>query len=137
MRSFIVSAVVLLVVLAAGCNPVGMDDTRCWVRGRIYTDASRTTGAEDVGVFTIGTQESYVTMTNENGDFFIEIQLYPVQEEGFTGTTGTITFGLKATFEAMEYTYGAEDEFFFTVFGGDTLTMYDIDLSEFKPIQGK
>ena len=135
MRSIVVSAVVLFVVLAAGCNPVGMDDTRCWVRGRIYTDVFRTTGAENVGVFTIGTQESYSTMTDENGDFMIEIQMYPEQGEGYTGITGSVTFGVKATIMQLEYVYGIESEFEFTVFGGDTLTMYDIDLDMFQEVQ--
>lgn len=135
MRSTVVSAVVLLLVIAAGCNPVGMDDTRCWVRGTIYTSSSRTEGAEDVGVFTVGTQETYSTQTNENGDFFIEIQLFPVQGEGFTGTTGSVTFGLQATWGQLYYPYGIDDEFTFTLFGGDTLTMYDIDLGMFQPVQ--
>ncbi|MBN2587298.1 MAG: hypothetical protein JXA64_08125 [Candidatus Fermentibacteraceae bacterium] len=136
MRSYIVLGAVLLAVIAAGCSPVGMDDTRCFVRGRIYTDNTRTTGMENVGVFTLGTQETYTAMTNANGDFFIEIQLYPEQvtEQGEYGITGSVSFGLQATFGLQFYPYGIDDEFTFTVFGGDTLTMYDIDMTMFKPV---
>ncbi len=140
MRSFVFSAVALLVVLAAGCNPVGMDETRCYVMGRIYTDSTRTAGAENVAVFTEGTQETYSTMTNQNGDFFIEIQMYPQIGEGEEGSNGGYSsgipgyavFSLKATVGQLKYTYGIDDEFDLTVFGGDTLTLYDIDLSMFK-----
>ncbi|OPL19357.1 MAG: hypothetical protein AVO35_11475 [Candidatus Aegiribacteria sp. MLS_C] len=138
MRSYVFTAAVMLVLIAAGCNPVGMDDTRCYVLGRIFEDASHTTGAEDVGVFTMGTQESYTTMTNENGDFFIEIQLYPEVGTEQGGTSGSVTFGLQATYTGgpgtIQYIYGNEDEFEFTLFGGDTLNVYDIDLTMFKPV---
>ena len=38
MKIFAISVLSLLVVLAvAGCNPVGMDETRVYITGYIYT----------------------------------------------------------------------------------------------------
>lgn len=138
MRSCVLSAAVVIVLVAAGCNPVGMDDTRCYVQGRVYSNAARITGQENVGIFTLGTQETYMTMTNENGDFFIEIQLYPEVGTEQGGTSGSVSFGLQATYTSgtttIEYIYGNDEEFEFVLFGGDTLNVYDIDLSMFKPV---
>ncbi len=129
MRYCLVSVLAILVILAvAGCNPVGMDDTRVYVRGLIYTDSTHTTFAENIGVMTVGTQETYVTDTGANGRFWIEMQMYP---DSAGSGSGSITFGLKAFHETNEYIYGGETGTF-TVFGGDTLTMYDIDLDMFE-----
>jgi len=132
MRYYLVSAFALLVLLAASCNPVGMDETRVYVRGLIYTDSTRTAFAEGIGVLTLGTPETIVATTKPNGRFWIEIQMYPDS----TGmSTGTVTFGVKAVNGSEEYNYGGEGVTF-TVSGGDTLTMYDIDLDMFKSSSG-
>lgn len=134
MRRYLLSSIALAAIIVAGCNPVGMDETRCFVRGYVYTDTSRTVPAEGIGIHTIGTQETYSAMTDQNGYYFIEIQMYPETQEdgGYGGITGAATFGLHAVWSNLEYFYGGSNEFEFTVFGGDTLTMYTIDLSMFK-----
>jgi len=136
MKIFAISVLSLLVILAvAGCNPVGMDKTRVYVTGIIYTDALETTGAPGIGVTTTGTQETYVTETNSSGVFWIEIQFYP--ETGIAGTSqggipGSVTFGLRAfDAQAQEYYYGGDPDYTFTVFGGDTLNVYAINLTMF------
>ncbi|MEN8208152.1 MAG: hypothetical protein ABFR50_02765 [Candidatus Fermentibacteria bacterium] len=141
MKIFAISVLSLLVILAvAGCNPVGMDKTRVYVTGYIYTDPSETTGAEGIGVATTDTQESYVTETNANGSFWLEVQFYP--ETGISGTSqggipGSVTFGLRAYDESANvYYYGGTEEFTFTVFGGDTLNLYSINLSMFSAKSG-
>lgn len=136
MRRYIFPAVALLAVLAAGCNPVGMDETRCFVRGKIYENMAHTTGAEGVSVMITDTEETYITTTNANGDFFMEIQMYPEQVEGsgsYGGLAGEVTFGVIAVYNAMSYQYIGTDPTneFFTVTGGDTLTLYDVDLTMF------
>ena len=137
MKIIAISVLSLLVILAvAGCNPVGMDNTRAYVTGIIYTDASETTRAAGIGVATTLTQETYVTETDPNGVFWIEIQFYPEVGIGSTspgGIPGNATFGLRA-FDSgtKEYFYGGDEDYTFTVFGGDTLTMYAINLSMFE-----
>ena len=137
MKIFAISVLGLLVVLAvAGCNPVGMEKTRVYVTGTIYTDATETTGAEGVGVSTTATQESYVTMTNAHGVFWMEIQFYPEFVVG-DGIPGSVTFGVRAFREnGSKYFYGGNEEFTFTVFGGDTLTLYSINLNMFLDKSG-
>ncbi len=137
MKIFAISVLSLLVILAvAGCNPVGMDKTRVYVTGIIYTDTLESAGAPGVGIATTQTQETYVTVTDANGVFWLEIQFYP--EAGISGTsqsgiTGSVTFGLRAyNDESQVYYYGGNEEFLFTVFGGDTLSMYPINLDMFK-----
>lgn len=134
MRNYLIPAIALLVFLAAGCNPVGMDETRCYVMGRIYQDAAHSTGAEGVTVMTTGTTESYIVETNQNGDFFIEVQMYPQQGESgsSTGIPGYATFGVYALYQGLNYTYSGTTGNTFTVFGGDTLTLYDVDLTVFQ-----
>ena len=137
MRIFAISVLSLLVILAvAGCNPVGMDKTRVYVTGIIYTDTLETTGAPGIGVGTTGTQEVYVTETDANGVFWIEIQFYPdagISGSSQSGSSGSVSFGLRAyDNESNIYYYGGSEEFEFTVFGGDTLNMYSINLSMFK-----
>ncbi len=135
MKIFAISVLSLLVILAvAGCNPVGMDKTRVYVTGIIYTDSLETAGAEGIGIVTTATQESYVTVTNSDGVFWMEIQFYP--EAGISGTSpheGSVTFGLRAYDDASNvYYYGGAEGFEFTVFGGDTLNLYPINLGMFK-----
>ena len=130
MKKQIISASgILLAIAVAGCNPVGMEDTRLWVTGTIYVDSTFTQPAEGIGVMTKGTQESYVVETNASGYFEIEIQLYlEVEEE--EQYSGGVTFGVKAINGDREYEYGGTGTTF-TVFGGDTLSLYAIDLTDF------
>ncbi len=143
MKIVAISVISLLIILAvAGCNPVGMDKTRVYVTGFVYTDITETIGAEGIGLITTGTQETYLVETDANGRFWIEIQLYPETQyfEGSivpSGITGSVTFGLTAINEfAGEYVYGASASSSFTVFGGDTLTMYSINLAMFSAKNG-
>lgn len=138
MRKQIIYASGLLLAMAvAGCNPVGMEDTRIWVTGTIFVDGSFTQPAEGVGVMTIGTQESYVVVTDASGEFVIEIQLYSEPEEEGSprgkstndSTPGSASFSVKAFYGDMIYDYAAGETF--TVFGGDTLSLYTIDLTDF------
>lgn len=131
MKIFAISVLGLLVVLAvAGCNPVGMDDTRVYVRGLIFTDATHTAYAEGIGVMTFNTPESHVTTTGPDGRFWIEIQMYP---DTNCSTPGAVKFGVSAFHGICQYNYGGgggtSSDTTFTVFGGDTLTLYDIDLN--------
>ena len=143
MRKQIISASGLLLAIAvAGCNPVGMEDTRIWVTGTIYVDPLFTQPAEGIGVMTVGTQESYVVVTDASGEFEIEIQLYNEPEEGSSSegksandsSPGSISFSVKAINGDTEYEYGGGDVF--TVFGGDTLSLYTIDLTDFTQPDG-
>lgn len=137
MRKQIITASGLLLAIAvAGCNPVGMDDTRIWVTGTIYVDPSFTQPAEDIGIVIEGTQESYVTVTDALGMFMIEIQLYSEGgadpsdgESRLDATPGSATFIVTAYNGSSEYKYGGGNQF--TVFGGDTLSLYTIDLLDF------
>ena len=143
MRKQIISASGLLLAIAvAGCNPVGMEDTKVWVTGTIFIDGSFTQPAEGIGVMTTGTQESYVVSTDASGEFEIEIQLY--NEPGVEGssggksandaTPGSVEFAVTAINGAMVYEYGGGE--IFTVFGGDTLSLYTIDLADFTEPDG-
>ncbi len=137
MRIIAISVLGLLVLLAVtGCNPVGMDKTRVYVTGFIYTDPTENTGAEGISLETIDTQETYLTETDAGGRFWIEIQFYPEIGEGSTtpgGSSGSVTFGLYAIDKMGDrFNYGGD----FTVFGGDTLTMYDINLTMFGSKSG-
>jgi hypothetical protein len=130
MRILVIPAIALLVALIAGCDPVGMDETRCYVMGTIYADINHTVGEPDIPVITTGTDESNVTMTNNNGDFFMEIQMYPSQGE-VTGLPGVADFGVTAIRDTLTYEYLATDGTIFHVNGGDTLHLYDIDIYDF------
>ena len=137
MKIFAISVLSLLVLLAvAGCNPVGMDKTRVYITGTIYTDSLETTGALGIGVETTETLESYIVETNINGVFLIEIQFYP--EAGISGSSqsgipGSVTFGLRAyDVSSNVYYYGGMQGHTFTASGGETLTMYDINLDMFE-----
>ncbi len=131
MRVLIFPAIALLLALIAGCDPVGMDETRCYVMGSIYVDQNHTIGAPDIPVITTGTDESVVTSTNDNGDFFMEIQMYPSQGE-VTGLPGVAEFGVTAIYDTLTYEYIGTDGSIFSVNGGDTLHLYDIDLYDFS-----
>lgn len=133
MRIFAISLLGLLVILAvAGCNPVGMDETRVYVRGLIFTDSSHTAFAEGIGIMTFNTPESYVTNTGADGRFWFEIQMYP---DTSCSIPGAVKFGVTAYHGIAQYNYGggagSNVDSTFTVFGGDTLTLYDIDLNMF------
>ncbi len=132
MRYFILAVAIIVILAVAGCNPVGMDGTRVYVRGLIFSDSTHTSFAENIGIMTIGTEETYVVSTNANGRYFIEIQMYA---DSASSITGSVTLGLKAFYQQLEYQYGG-DEGLFTIFGGDTLTMYNIDLDMFEASSG-
>ena len=123
---------VLVILVGAGCNPVGMDNTRVYVRGLIYTDSTHTAYAQNVGIMTLDTPESYITSTGADGRFWIEIQMYP---DSSGSNPGSVKFGLKAFSGKLTYSYGCTTGKF-TVFGGDTLTVYDVDLDMFTASQG-
>jgi hypothetical protein len=137
MKIFAISLSGLLAVLiVAGCNPVGMDETRCYVTGVVWTDSLENTKAQGVGIIVSGAQNSYSTETNANGLFWIEIQFYPEQlleGGGIGGSTGSVEVGIQAIDEFGNiYYYGGDEEYLFTIFGGDTLTLYDINLDMFE-----
>lgn len=141
MKKWIIFAIAITLLLAViGCNPIGMEDTRLYVTGFIFIDSICTIPAEGIGVITTGTQESYVVVTDAQGEFWIEIQLYGEEEEsgtksGNTSTPGSATFGVKAINGDEEYIYGGENGTF-TVFGGDTLSLYSVDLGSFAKPDG-
>ncbi|MCD4848073.1 MAG: hypothetical protein K8R76_07780 [Candidatus Aegiribacteria sp.] len=141
-KQTILASGILLAIAVAGCNPVGMEDTKIWVTGTIYVDSAFIQPAEGIGVITEGTQESYAVVTDASGEYVIEIQLYNETEEGGAAggkstndsTPGSAVFTVTAINGGMIYEYGAGAEF--TVFGGDTLSLYAIDLADFTQPDG-
>ena len=134
MRYYLISVLAVLVTIAVvGCNPVGMEDTKAYVTGLIFTDSSRTAFAENIGIMTLSTPETYITSTGADGRFWIEIQMYP---DTASSSSGSTKFGLKAYNGSYMYVYGggtgSAGDTTFTVSGGDTLNLYDIDLDMFS-----
>lgn len=135
---------ILLAMAVVGCNPVGMDETRLYITGAIFTDGSFNTPLEGVGVITTGTQETYNVLTGADGVFWIEVQLYSEGSEGSSSdggkstsdfTPGSATFSIAAYYADKVYYYGSE-EYLFTVFAGDTLTLWDIGYTDFEENSG-
>ena len=92
---------------------------------------------------TTGTTETILVSTNATGYFEFEIQLYPEASGGSGGghlgsdgtSGGIITFGVKAINGTKEYIYGGTGGSF-TITQGDTLNLYDVNLSMFKDQAG-
>ncbi|MBD3277415.1 MAG: hypothetical protein GF388_03860 [Candidatus Aegiribacteria sp.] len=141
MKIYLISLLALVVSLAVvGCNPVGMDETRAYVQGVIYTDSTHTSYAEDVTVIAVTTNESSFYTTGTDGRFFIEVQIYPegASGSGSSGTTsskgdfsGVAQFSLTAYYGNTKFEYGGSGNQF-VVAGGDTLSLWDIDLTMFQ-----
>jgi hypothetical protein len=122
------------VLVLAGCDPFGTDETRVYVTGMVYADSDWTAPAEGVTIYMVGDSIntfSQSTLTDANGEFFMEIQLYPAA--GGEGAAGYVmpdhaTLGLEAHYLGGLYTYAAikQDPIFIET--GDTLTVWSISL---------
>ena len=143
MKIYLTSMLILVVSLAVvGCNPVEMDETRAYVRGVIYTDSTHTAYAQDVTVMAVTTNESSFYNTGANGRFFLEVQIYPEGEGGSSARVGSkgdfsgvAEFSLTAYYGNTKFEYGGSGNQF-AVAGGDTLTLWDIDLDMFEGSSG-
>lgn len=141
MKIYLISLLALVVSLAVvGCNPVGMDETRAYVKGVIYTDSTHTTYAQDVTVIATTINETSFYNTGADGRFFIEVQIYPEGESGSENSgqgiskgdfTGMAEFSLTAYYGDTKFEYGGSGNQF-VVAGGDTLSVWDIDLDMFE-----
>ena len=130
MKRIALASAALLAIAAAGCNPFGMDETRVYVHGNIYTDSTFSLPAEGIAVFVTGASETYLASTDAGGAFFFEIQIYA--GGGPKGSDGSsVSFAVKAINGIAYYDYGGTIGQF-TVAGGDTLALYPIDLTMFK-----
>ncbi len=136
--------VVIAAVLLAGCDPFGTSETKAYITGRIYTDSTMTEPYEGATVVVQVDPDSVVmptvsAVTNADGYFFLEVPFYPGTSgegvEGF-GFTGTGRVGLMAYAMGMEYEYRSFDEDPFTITAGDTLTVWDVPVTAFKPPSG-
>lgn len=146
MNKFYISTgiIIVLLLLMISCNPFGVSGTKVYVNGTIYLnlDSVPVVGADGVAIYVTGTSETILTSTNCAGYFEFEIQLYPEGSSGGGGhlgsdgtTSGTVTFGVKAINGTNEYIYGGTGATF-TLTAGDTLNLYDIDLTMFKDQSG-
>jgi hypothetical protein len=133
MKSFLVLAAVASVLVIAGCDPFGADETVAYVTGVIYTDASHTAGAEGVTVYAEGDSSftyAVTDLTDADGVFMIEMQVYPVAgEEGGYTLPPTAAMGLEAYNGGFSYVYADIETDPLVVEIGDTLRVWDIDLT--------
>lgn len=133
----VVSAALILV--AAGCDLFGLEDTRVYVWGYIYEDDSHTVPAPGIAVYMYGDTSGvycYEDFTNADGRFFIEAQIYPNMggdEEGGFGYSmnENAYFGLEAHHSGNTYTYADYDEDPLVMAIGDTIRVEDIDYLDF------
>ena len=114
-------------------DPVGTEETKVWVTGFIYEDSLLGNGLEGAVIildlepdtFNISSSDA---MTNTDGRFMMEIQVYPdIPEEGVMGYSmpSLIYFGLVAHYGAWSYTYATwEDPLFVDL--GDTLYVWPV-----------
>ncbi len=130
MKRIALASAALLAIAAASCNPFGMDETKVYVNGIIYTDSTHSLPAEGVAVIITKAAETYLSTTDAGGMFHFEIQIYA--GGGPKGVDGpNVTFGILAVNNLAEYTY-IGDGGSYTIEGGDTLSLYPIDLTMFK-----
>jgi hypothetical protein len=129
MRRLLVLCCFAAVLVFSGCDPFGTDDTKIFLRGTVYTDSTQTEPAGDIDMFMLGdsvTTYDQSAVTDDNGEFFIEVPLHPTIGEEGTGYS-LPDFGkieLEAHYGALVYSYGEH-----TILRGDTLTFWDIDLT--------
>ena len=125
--------------LLVGCDPFGSEKTMTYITGTIYTDAAMTIPAEGIAVELVvdpdsSAVRSQTVFTNPSGVFFMEIQFYPFLPDEETGTgytlPSTAKVGLNAYYGGDVYIYKAVDDGF-VVAAGDTLEVWNIDLTVF------
>ncbi len=137
MKRFLVIATVAAVVVLSSCDPFGTDETKVYITGVIYEDAAHTIPAEGITVIahgdSVNTWDRSVE-TSASGVFWIEMPLYPSPGEEGMGYVlpGYAVFGLTAHQGAWEYVYSAIKVNPFVVEVGDTLEVWDIDLTSYK-----
>lgn len=134
MKRILVLCCAAAVLVLAGCDPFGTDETSAYVTGMIYSDSSWSTGLAGVTVYATGDSINTFdqsTLTDANGMFFMEIQLYP--SPGGEGSQGFVLpgfakIGLAAWSQYGSYVYADIDGSPISILIGDTLTMYPIAL---------
>jgi hypothetical protein len=122
------------VITALSCDPLGTEDTKVWVTGVIYDDTSMTQGLPGAVVYLDIAPDTFQIsssdcMTDANGRFWMEIQVYPdLPAEGTTGYSmpSFIYFGLKASYGSWTYVYATFVQDPFVVNVGDTLNVWPI-----------
>jgi hypothetical protein len=134
MKRLLVLCCAAAVLVLAGCDPFGTDETRAYVTGMVYADSNFADPAEGVTIYMVGDSintYSQSTLTDANGEFFMEIQLYPAA--GGEGVVGYVmpdhaTLGLEAHYMGGEYIYASIKQDPLTIETGDTLTVWPISL---------
>jgi hypothetical protein len=130
MKRLLVLCCAAAVLVLAGCDPFGTDETRAYVTGMVYADSNWATPAEGVTIYMVGDSISTFdqsTLTGANGEFFLEIQVYPIPAgEGQVGYTipSFVDIGLQARYLGGTYSYADP----ITIVTGDTLTVWPISL---------
>jgi hypothetical protein len=134
MKRLVFAAALLMAIVAAGCNPFGMDETKVYLNGIIYTDSTFSLPAEGIAVLVTGASETYLETTDAGGVFNVEVQIYDGSGGGHKGTdgtsSGTVTLTVRAINGDTEYLYGGTGAVF-TITAGDTMSMYPVDLTMF------
>ncbi len=133
MKRFLAFAALVSLVLIAGCDPFGTDETKCYVTGYIYTDADQTIPAEGIMVMSRGDSLNTFdqsTYTDANGMFLIQVEIYPSPGEEGTGYTlpEFAKIGLEAWHQGASYVYADLDSDPFYIQLGDTLVVWPVDL---------
>ena len=143
MKRLIAISVLALLLVAAGCDLFGLDQTRGYITGTIYTDSTWTVPAEGIWVFLQGdttTVYSQSITTDVNGVFLMEIDIYPEVTEGEGGGVtysfpDEIAIGIFAVHPDnpnYAYVYGDKTQNPLTLGVGDTLYLWPIDLEHFN-----
>ena len=143
MKRLISVAVCSLLIVAAGCDLFGVEQTRGYITGEIYQDMAKTIPAEGVFVFLEGdtaTVYSQSVTTNADGEFMMEVQMYPDMVEGEGGGVGyqmpdEISVGFYAvrtdTTPPLAYIYCTKQSNPMTLGMGDTIYVWPICYEDF------
>jgi hypothetical protein len=133
MKKIAVCIGAVVVIAALSCDPIGTEETKVWVTGIIYEDSLLGDGLEGAMLMlemlpdTFNVSSSDV-MTDVNGRFMMEIQVYPdLPDEGSTGYSmpSLIFFGLSAHYGSWNYIYRSLDNPFIVGIG-DTLYVWPV-----------
>ncbi|MBN1433756.1 hypothetical protein JW921_03295 [Candidatus Fermentibacterales bacterium] len=144
MKRLIAVSVVSLLIVMAGCDLFGIDETRGYVTGHIYEDAAHTIPAEGVWLFLEGdttTVYSQSCLTDVNGWYIMDVQIYP---EIVEGEGGGVTYSFPDEIPIGFYAYDADQDSAYifctkqtnpmTLGVGDTLYLWSIDINDFHDV---
>lgn len=131
MKRLLVLCCAAAVLVLAGCDPFGTDETKSYITGTVYTDETFTTPLEGATIHMTGDSintYSQTTITDANGQFFMDIQLYPSPGSGGDfgySMPGYAVLGLDAHYNGGVYVYAAIKQDPITIPVGDTLVVWD------------